>query len=39
MRKISFMITALFGAMFVAQVQAAKVEPSTTMPDKGHLHI
>lgn len=35
MRKISLMITALFGAMFVAQVQAAKVEPSTTMPDKG----
>lgn len=35
MRKITLMITALFCAMFVVQIQAAKVEPSTTMPDKG----
>ena len=42
MRKITLMISALFCAMFVAQVQAAKVEPSTTMPDKGkpeHVYI
>ena len=29
------MMSALFCALFVAQVQAAKMEPSTTMPDKG----
>ena len=35
MRKITLMMSALFCALFVAQVQAAKIEPSTTMPDKG----
>ena len=35
MRKLTLMMSALFCALFVAQVQAAKVEPSTTMPDKG----
>ena len=35
MRKITLMMSVLFCALFVAQVQAAKVEPSTTMPDKG----
>ena len=35
MRKLTLMITALFSVLFVAQVQAAKIEPSTTMPDKG----
>ena len=32
---MTLMMSALFCALFVAQVQAAKVEPSTTMPDKG----
>ena len=35
MRKFTLMMSALFCALFVAQVQAAKIEPSTTMPDKG----
>ena len=35
MRKLTLMISALFCTLFVAQVQAAKIEPSTTMPDKG----
>lgn len=35
MRKLTLMTSVLFCALFVVQVQAAKIEPSTTMPDKG----
>ena len=35
MRKLTLMMSALFCALFVAQVQAAKIEPSVTWPEQG----